>query len=107
MGPLTVDEEGDLPLAHADAGDDGLADVLAGVRLGDRLEVQLVAVAQDLGTVGDSRGRQGGDTGRPQSSAARPGPKSVPVGIPVPVSGVGCGKRRGRGATVGTFRGSV
>lgn len=55
MGPLTVDEEGDLPLAHADAGDDGLADVLAGVRLGDRLEVQLVAVAQDLGTVGDVR----------------------------------------------------
>lgn len=53
FGWLTVDIEGDLPLSHADPGDDGLADVLAGVRLRHRLEVQLVAVAQHL---------RGGDT---------------------------------------------
>lgn len=75
MGPLTVDEEGDLPLAHADAGDDGLADVLAGVRLGDRLEVQLVAVAQDLGTVGDIReGTRDGPEARQPGRALNPSP---------------------------------
>lgn len=47
-GTLTVDKQGDLALAHANAGDDGFADVLPRVSLGDRFQVQLVAVAQDL-----------------------------------------------------------
>lgn len=74
LGSLTVDEEGDLPLAHADPGDDGLAHVLAGVCLSDRLEVQLVAVAQHLrgvgwGQLGTSRK---GHRNPPKRSGARP-----------------------------------
>ena len=53
MGCLTVDGEGDLRLAHPDARHDGLAHVLARVRLAHGLQEQQLVVAKHLagGTV--------------------------------------------------------
>lgn len=51
---LTVDGERDLGFSHSNPGHDGFTDVLAGVGLAHRLQVQLVVVAEDLETA-DSR----------------------------------------------------
>lgn len=55
--PPTVDGEHDLGLSHADPGYDGLAHVLASVRLAHWLQVQLVVVAKDLQAPTDSHTR--------------------------------------------------
>lgn len=48
---LTVDSEGDLSLPDSDPRDDGFAHVLAGIGLAHGLQIQLVAVTQNLGGV--------------------------------------------------------
>lgn len=47
-GVLTVDGKGDLGFPDSDARDDGFAYVLAGIGLADGLQIQLVAVTQNL-----------------------------------------------------------
>lgn len=47
-GFLTVDGERDLSLSYSNPWDDGLTYVLAGIRLAHRLQIQLVAVTQNL-----------------------------------------------------------
>lgn len=45
---LTVDSERDLSLSYSNPGDDGLTYVLAGVSLAHGLQIQLIAVTQNL-----------------------------------------------------------
>lgn len=45
---LTVDGECDLSLSYSNPWDDGLTYILAGIRLAHRLQIQLVAVTQNL-----------------------------------------------------------
>lgn len=45
---LTIDSKGDLSFPDSDPWDDGFAHVLAGIGLADRLQIQLVAVTQNL-----------------------------------------------------------
>lgn len=45
---LTVDSKGDLGLPDSDPRDDGFAHVLAGIGLAHGLQIQLVAVTQNL-----------------------------------------------------------
>lgn len=47
-GVLTVDGKGDFGFPDSDPRDDGLAYVLAGIGLADGLQIQLVAVTQNL-----------------------------------------------------------
>lgn len=55
---LTIDGERDLGLPDSDPRDDGLAYVLAGVCLAHRLQMQLVAVAQNLWRSGEKKSTQ-------------------------------------------------
>lgn len=48
FGFLTVDGKGDLGLPDSDPRDDGFAHVLAGIDLAHGLQIQLVAVTQNL-----------------------------------------------------------
>lgn len=48
LGVLTIDGKGDLGFPDSDPRDDGFAYVLAGIGLADRLQIQLVAVTQNL-----------------------------------------------------------
>lgn len=52
---LTIDVERDLGLPYSDPRDDGLAYVLAGVRLAHWLQMQLVAVTQNLWGSGEKK----------------------------------------------------
>lgn len=77
---LTVDKEGDLALTHADAGDDGFADVLPCVGLGDGFQVQLVAVAQDLDA--NTAGASGTGYSTPLGTAPQLGHPAIPCWTP-------------------------
>lgn len=77
---LTVDKEGDLALTHTDAGDDGFADVLPRVGLGDGFQVQLVAVAQDLDA--NTAGASGTGSSTPLGTAPQLGHPTLPCWTP-------------------------
>lgn len=51
---LTVDSQGDLGLPDSDPRDDGFAHVLAGISLAHGIQIQLVAVAQNLEEVDEN-----------------------------------------------------